>query len=101
MEVGSNGILIDRITENTKTTWYWGDWGVNADKKLLINAWYFLALKGYHLMASALGDQNEVSWSKEAMVDFKEAFNQFFGTVTVINPRIIWLRQTTVPRPWQ
>lgn len=77
-KLDQNGILIDRITENTKTTWYWGDWGVNVDKKLLINAWYFLALKGYHLMASALGDQNEVSWSQEAMVDFKEAFNQFF-----------------------
>ena len=29
-------------------------------------------------MASALGDQKKWSWSKEAMVDFKEAFNQFF-----------------------
>ncbi len=77
-KLDQNGILIDRITKNTETTWYWGDWGVNVDKKLLINAWYYLALKGYHLMSVALGDQNEVHWSQQAMVDFKQAFNRFF-----------------------
>ena len=74
----TNGILVDRITKNTKKFWYWGDWGVNVDKKLLVNAWYFLALKGYHLMSLALGDQNEAVWSKKSMVDFKQSFNQFF-----------------------
>lgn len=77
-KLDKNGILIDRITKNTKKAWYWGDWGVNVDKKLLINAWYFLALKGYHLMSLAIGNQNEVSWSQKAMTNFKEAFNQFF-----------------------
>jgi alpha-L-rhamnosidase len=26
-KLDTNGILIDRITKNTKTSWYWGDWG--------------------------------------------------------------------------
>lgn len=77
-KLDADGILIDRITKNTKTTWYWGDWGKNVDKKLLINAWYYLALKGYHLMSLALEDQHETAWSEQAMVDFKEAFNQVF-----------------------
>ena len=77
-KIDANGILIDRIKKNTKTTWYWGDWGDNVDRKLLINAWYYLALKGYHLMSKALYDQNETLWSQQAMSDFKEAFNQYF-----------------------
>ena len=77
-KLDTNGILIDRITKNTETTWYWGDWGKNIDKKLLINAWYYLALKGFHLMSLALEDQNGANWSQQAMVDFKRSFNQVF-----------------------
>jgi len=77
-KLDNNGILIDRITKNTKTAWYWGDWGENIDKQLLINAWYYLALKGYHLMSLALDHQNEANWSQQAMVEFKQAFNRVF-----------------------
>ena len=77
-KLDNNGILIDRITKNTKTAWYWGDWGENVDKQLLINAWYYLALKGYHLMSLALDHQNEANWSQQAMVEFKQAFNRVF-----------------------
>jgi len=77
-KLDNNGILIDRITKNTKTAWYWGDWGENIDKQLLINAWYYLALKGYHLMSLALDNQNEANWSQQAMVEFKQAFNRVF-----------------------
>ena len=77
-KLDNNGILIDRITKNTKIAWYWGDWGENVDKQLLINAWYYLALKGYHLMSLALDNQNEANWSQQAMVEFKQAFNRVF-----------------------
>jgi len=77
-KLDTNGILIDRITKNTETAWYWGDWGKNVDKKLLINAWYYLALKGFHLMSLALEDQNGASWSQQSMVDFKRSFNHVF-----------------------
>ncbi|MDA9596983.1 hypothetical protein N9R95_01160 [Flavobacteriaceae bacterium] len=77
-KLDSNGILIERITKNTETTWYWGDWGENIDKKLLINAWYYLALKGYNLMSLALEDQNGASWSQQSMIDFKQSFNRVF-----------------------
>ena len=77
-KLDNNGILIDRITKNTKIAWYWGDWGENVDKQLLINAWYYLALKGYHLMSLALDHQNEANWSQQAMVEFKQAFNRVF-----------------------
>jgi len=77
-KLDKNGILVDRITENTKTTWYWGDWGKNQDKKLLINAWYYLALKGYRLMSIALEKKDQAQWSEQAMFNFKQAFNRKF-----------------------
>lgn len=37
------------------TSWVWGDWGTNIDKKALLNAWYYIALKGARCMAEVLG----------------------------------------------
>lgn len=55
--------------------WLWGDWGDNRDMFLLINAWYYLALKGMSLSAEALGYQSDVIGLSQRIKSFKQAFN--------------------------
>ena len=40
--------------------WNWGDWGDDADKALILNAWYCLALEGASRMAVLTGHQEDV-----------------------------------------
>ncbi len=72
-EIKENGTLVER-----KGDWYWGDWGVEIDKQLLYNAWYYLALRGYANMSELLGKGSEYSRTKEKMEAFKESFNTVF-----------------------
>ncbi|EAR13285.1 hypothetical protein PI23P_02287 [Polaribacter irgensii 23-P] len=41
--------------------WYWGDWGTNVDKDLLMIEWYYLALKGYKNTSELKGKQAQVT----------------------------------------
>jgi len=68
-----NGTLAER-----QGGWYWGDWGSQPDKHLLVNAWYYLALKGYRHMAELLGEQAVAAATQEKMAQFSEAFNRQF-----------------------
>lgn len=58
--------------------WVWGDWGDNRDMFLLINAWYYLALKGIYQMASELGYTDEAEYYNLRMASFKQAFNKYY-----------------------
>ena len=68
----------DNIVNIRQVGWLWGDWGDNRDMYLLINAWYYLALKGVCLSAEALGYTNDVATMKQRMNTFKQAFNRIF-----------------------
>lgn len=68
-----NGTLIER-----KGNWYWGDWGEKVDKELLINSWYYLALKGFRNMSKVLGKNEEVNVIQNRMNTFQDAYNQVF-----------------------
>lgn len=68
----------DNIVNIRQVGWLWGDWGGNRDMYLLINAWYYLALKGVCLSAEALGYTNDVATMKQRMNIFKQAFNRIF-----------------------
>lgn len=68
----------DNIVNIRQVGWLWGDWGDNRDMYLLINAWYYLALKGVCLSAEALGYTNDVATMKQRMNIFKQAFNRIF-----------------------
>ncbi len=72
-QIRDNGTLVEREGD-----WYWGDWGVEIDKQLLFNAWYYLALKGYAKMSELLGNTSELSRTREKLEAFKEAFNTVF-----------------------
>jgi hypothetical protein len=78
-----NGVLVKRLTGKSASGhsdrgWYWGDWGTNVDKDLLMNEWYYLALKGYKNMSELLGEKEQVKWAEKQMTDFKIAFNKTF-----------------------
>lgn len=77
-QLDENGVLVKRITEGDSNGWYWGDWGTNIDKDLLMNEWYFLALKGYKKMSGLLGKSDQAQWAENRMVNFKAAFNKTF-----------------------
>lgn len=77
-QLDENGVLVKRLTSNNSKVWYWGDWGTNVDKDLLMNEWFYLALKGYKNMSELLGEDEEAKWAADLMVNFKKAFNDTF-----------------------
>lgn len=77
-KLDENGVLVKRMTEEGSKGWYWGDWGTNVDKDLLMNEWYYLALKGYKNMSELLGKEAQANWAETTMVNFKTAFNATF-----------------------
>ena len=72
-KIKENGTLVHREGD-----WYWGDWGVEIDKQLLFNAWYYLALKGYLNMSELLNKDAEYNRTLKEMEAFKAAFNNVF-----------------------
>jgi hypothetical protein len=68
----------DGVLKHRSGGWYWGDWGTNADKPLLINEWYYLALEGYKRMSIELGKFQEARSTDQKMKEFKQAFNKVF-----------------------
>jgi hypothetical protein len=77
-KLDENGVLVKRMTDADSKGWYWGDWGTNVDKDLLMNEWYYLALKGYKNMSELLGEEAQVHWAETTMIAFKKAFNTTF-----------------------
>lgn len=77
-KLNEDGVLVKRMTEEGSSGWYWGDWGTNIDKDLLMNEWYYLALKGYRNMSELLGRVDQEVWAENLMINFKAAFNKVF-----------------------
>lgn len=77
-QLNENGVLVKRMNESDSKGWYWGDWGTNVDKDLLMNVWYYLALKGYKEMSVLLDKPNQTKWADNSMAHFKTAFNSTF-----------------------
>lgn len=68
----------DNVVAIRKVGWLWGDWGDNCDMFLLVNAWYYLALKGMCLSANVLGYTNDAAGMNRRMELFKQAFNRTY-----------------------
>lgn len=77
-KLDENGVLVKRMSGQNSRGWYWGDWGTNIDKDLLMNEWYYLALKGFKNMSELLGKPENLVWAEQQMISFKEAFNATF-----------------------
>jgi len=72
-QVNSEGKISHR-----KTKWDWGDWGENADVRLLEAEWYYLALKGLGAMALVADIPGDAEGFKEKMRLIKENFRKNF-----------------------
>lgn len=70
-----DGLVITRHGD-----WSWGDWGTNIDLDLLLNAWYYIALKGELEFARILNLPNDVARIEGMMARMETSFNQRFWT---------------------
>lgn len=68
-----DGLVLPR-----KGGWTWGDWGENKDMELLFNQWYIIALQGYEMMSSLVGDKSEAEWAKSNAQKIRQAFHRKF-----------------------
>jgi alpha-L-rhamnosidase len=68
------------LVQNRPGDWTWGDWGTNKDMTLLYNTWFFLACRGYALMADVLGLDEEREWAEEKILNIRENFHETFWT---------------------
>ena len=70
-----DGLVITRHGD-----WSWGDWGTNIDLDLLLNAWYYIALKGELEFARILNLPDDVARIESLMARMETSFNQRFWT---------------------
>lgn len=75
-QLDDKGLLVRRMTDSASQGWYWGDWGTNIDKDLLMMEWYYLALEGYRNMSVLLEKPEQAVWAEQRMAGFREAFNK-------------------------
>ena len=71
----ANGLVITRHGD-----WSWGDWGKNIDLDLLLNSWYYLALKGELEFARILNKTTDIQLIESTMARMEAAFNKRFWT---------------------
>ncbi len=68
----------DGLVENRQGEWYWGDWGINKDTRILDNCYYYMALKGAKLMAQVIGIDEDVRFYETRMDSIKQNFDRIF-----------------------
>lgn len=74
-KMDEEGLVITRHGD-----WSWGDWGDNIDLDLLLNAWYYLALKGELEFARILNKEDDVKMIEAMMNRMEASFNKRFWT---------------------
>lgn len=72
-KLGEDGLVMPR-----KGGWAWGDWGKNKDMRILYNTWYYLALRGQHKMATAVGASDDLPEIAAKMASIETNFNSTF-----------------------
>lgn len=70
-----DGLVITRHGE-----WSWGDWGSHIDLDVLLNAWYYLALKAEQEFAQILQKTDDAKMIKGMMDKMEANFNKRFWT---------------------
>ncbi|MDO4587132.1 MAG: alpha-L-rhamnosidase C-terminal domain-containing protein [Planctomycetia bacterium] len=60
--------------------WSWGDWGENIDLRVLLNAWFALALEEAIDLATQLDLSDDVAAYQEQLDKLHQNFNQTFWT---------------------
>ncbi|MDE5572201.1 MAG: glycoside hydrolase, partial [Muribaculaceae bacterium] len=76
----------DGLTAERKGGWAWGDWGTNADMRLILAAWHYLALKS-SIQLAELNDLKEDIPSYQARMDsIATAFNKCWNGYAYRHP---------------
>lgn len=76
-KVGADGLILLR-----EGGWLWGDWGNHRDMLPLMNAWYYLALKGMNFIATDLGYTADATNYSTQLRNLQVAFNTRFWNGT-------------------
>ena len=76
-KIGADGLVIRRTGG-----WDWGDWGGNKDMPVLINAWYYMALKSAKNMAVLLGESHDADGYESKIESIQKNFNRVFWAGT-------------------
>ncbi len=72
-QMDDEGLVITRHGD-----WSWGDWGDNIDLDLLLNCWYYLALKAEREYALLLDKQSDAEMIEAKMEGMRQSFNRRF-----------------------
>ncbi len=72
-QMDNEGLVVTRHGD-----WSWGDWGDNIDLDLLLNCWYYLALKAEREYALILDKQSDVEMIEAKMEGMRKSFNSRF-----------------------
>ena len=76
----------DGLTAERKGGWAWGDWGTNADMRLILAAWHYLALKSASQMALINGLEDDASSYQVTMDSIADAFNKCWNGYAYRHP---------------
>ena len=74
-QVDKSGLVIERDGD-----WSWGDWGENIDMGVLVNCWYYLALKAEKAFAIQLGKTADADEIGRMMYSIGKCFDTKFWT---------------------
>jgi len=74
-QVDKSGLVIERDGD-----WSWGDWGENIDMGVLVNCWYYLALKAEKAFALQLGKTADADEIGRMMYSIGKCFDTKFWT---------------------
>jgi len=74
-QVDKSGLVIERDGD-----WSWGDWGENIDMGVLVNCWYYLALKAEKAFALQLGKAADADEIGRMMYSIGKCFDTKFWT---------------------
>ncbi|MDO5553039.1 MAG: alpha-L-rhamnosidase C-terminal domain-containing protein [Planctomycetia bacterium] len=62
--------------------WSWGDWGEDIDLRVLLNCWYYLAVKEAKELALRLNLNDDADFWSQCMTKLEESFDRVFWTGT-------------------
>lgn len=76
----------DGLTAERKGGWAWGDWGTNADMRLILAAWHYLALKSASQLAELNGTHEHIPAYQARMDSIATAFNNCWNGYAYRHP---------------
>ncbi|MDE7369552.1 MAG: glycoside hydrolase [Muribaculaceae bacterium] len=76
----------DGLTAERKGGWAWGDWGTNADMRLILAAWHYLALKSAIQLAELNDLKEDIPVYQARMDSIATAFNKCWNGYAYRHP---------------